>query len=133
MTVDFFALRQGDVLPEFSLSVDAGEVRAYLDATGEPAEHWRECVPPLALGAFAVAGLLEEVPPPAGVVHTGQNFEFLAPVPVGHVLSGHVTVAQRSERQGMLFTTFTIELRSSTDVVVRGRTSVVFPGSGGQQ
>ena len=27
----------------------------------------------------------------------------------------------------MLFTTFTIELRSSTDVVVRGRTSVVFP------
>ncbi len=132
MTIDFFALRQGDVLPEFALRVDSDEVLAYLESTGEPAEHWREFVPPLALGAFAVAGLLEEVPPPAGVVHTGQNFEFLASVPVGQTLSGHVTVAQRAERQGMLFTTFTIELRSSTSVVVRGRTSVVFPG-GSQQ
>ena len=127
MTAGFFALRQGDVLPEFSLRVDANDVRAYLDATGEPVERWRESVPPLALGALAIAGLLEEVPPPAGVVHSGQDFQFLAPVPLGQALSGRVTVVQRSERRRMLFTTFAIELRSSDAVVVRGRTSVVFP------
>lgn len=130
--VDFFALQQGDVLPEFSLCVEASDVRAYLDATGEPAERWRESVPPLALGALALAGLLEEVPPPAGLVHTSQDFQFLESVPVGQVLTGRVTVAQRSKRRGMLFTTFAIELCSSTAVVLQGRASVLFP-DGDQQ
>ncbi len=129
---DFFALRQGDVLPEFSLCIDAGDVRAYLDATGEPADHWRDSVPPLALGALALAGLLEEVPPPAGLVHTSQDFQFLELVLVGQALTGRVTVAQRSTRRGMLFTVFAFELRSSAAVVMRGRASVLFPG-GDQQ
>ena len=129
---DFFALRQGDVLPEFPLCVDDSDVRAYLDATGEPEERWRESVPPLALGALALAGLLEQVPPPPGLVHTSQEFQFLAAVQIGQALTGCVTVAQRSKRRGMLFTVFAIELRSSAAVVLQGRASVLFP-DGDQQ
>ena len=38
MTMDFLAAAAGDIVPPFSMSISALQVRDYLDATGEDSE-----------------------------------------------------------------------------------------------
>src|SRR5437868_4664705 len=97
---DFHDLRRGDQLPPFRIRVTAEDARAYLDATGD--EHdalWSKTVPPLAAGALLLAGLMDEVPLPAGAVHIGQDFEFVAPIAIGADIEARLNIAQQSVRQ----------------------------------
>src|SRR5665811_33197 len=105
MSTDFSTVTKGDVLPPFSFTVTEDGVRAYLDATGEAHEPWQGAVPPLAVGALALAGLMEEMPLAAGVMHTFQKLEFLGEVATDMPLTTHVTVTQRAVRAGAQFTT----------------------------
>lgn len=127
MSIDFHSLRRGDALPALSFAVTLDEVRAYLAATGEGAEHWTAAVPPLALGALTLAGLMEEMPLPPGALHAGQEFEFLAAVAPGDRIEAQLTVAQQSERQGANIVVFASELHSGARAVLRGRTTVMAP------
>lgn len=130
MSIDFHALRRGDRLPAIPLTVTSDDVRSYLAATGEDAGVWSAHVPPLALGAYILAGLMERMPLPAGALHAGQEFEFLDLVAHGEPLEAELTVAQQSERQGSNIVVFASELRSSGHCVLRGRTSVMAPAAG---
>jgi hypothetical protein len=125
--IDFTTLERGDELPAFEIRLDADEVAAYLDATGEDPQRWRESVPPLALGAFTLAGLMERVLVPDGVVHTGQEFTFDAPVAHGQTLEASLSVAARSERRGAVMTVVASELRAGDQVVGTGRMTVLVP------
>ncbi len=129
MTIDFFEIKLGDMLPEFSVCVGVDDVRAYLAATGESdgpsTQLWAETVPPVALGAFALAALMEQMAPPFGTLHAGQEFEFHRPVAPGEELTARVTVDQRAERRGSLLTALSIELRAGDEVVAEGRTTLV--------
>ena len=131
MTIDFFEIEVGDVLPDFLVRVGVDDVRAYLAATGESerpsAQLWAETVPPVALGAFALAELMERMPPPFGTLHAGQEFDFHRPVAPGEELTARVTVDQRAERRGSLLTALSIDLRAGDEVVAEGRTMLVNP------
>ncbi len=127
MTTDFHALRRGDILPPIVFAATSEDVRAYLDATGESPALWGETVPPLALGALALAGLMAEMPLPPGALHAGQEFEFLGAVAHGQRVEARVTVAQQSERQGSNIVVFASELRCGERAVLRGRTTVMAP------
>ena len=127
MALDFYALARGDELPPLTLSVTADDVRAYLDATGEPTERWEDAAPPLALGAFTLGALMERLLLPGGAIHTGQEFEFLRAVTPGEPLEASLRVAQRGERRGMVIVAFECELRAAAGLVLRGRTTVVAP------
>lgn len=118
-------LTRGQPLPPFTLQIDQAEVEAYLDATGEPAERWRGLVPPLAIGALALGALLDEIAPPPGLVHTNQEFDFTAAVPVGAMLRGQFTVDQRAIRRGTMFTTFGVTILEGGRTAVTGSATVV--------
>lgn len=129
-------LARGDALPPFALRVSADEVRDYLGATGEPPERWKDAVPPLALGAFALAALLERIALPAGTLHTGQEFAFLRAVAPGEPLEARAEVVQHAERRGALIAALAVELRGrGGEPVLRGRATVAAPardaGDGG--
>ncbi len=129
MALDFHSLSRGDALPPIALSVSADDARAYLDATGEPAERWTESVPPLAQGAFILGALMEQMALPAGALHTGQEFAFLRAVAPGEPLEARIAVAQHSERRGSLIVAFDLELRDADgEPVLRGRSTVIAPG-----
>ena len=133
--VDFFALARGDTLPAIAVAIDSADVRAYLEATGEPLGPWTEAAPPLAVGALALAALTELMPLPEGTVHVGQEFEFLRAVAPGETLEAELRIAQRSERGGAVVLAIDLELRSAAgdgagDMVLRGRSTVVAPMPG---
>lgn len=129
MTINFSEIQRAEVLPEFPLHVDAAEVRAYLEATGEAAgssaELWSETVPPLALGAFLFAALMELMPLPAGTLHTGQELTFHRPVSIGEDLTARITVRQRARRRGSRLTTLALEAHAADELVVSGRSTLI--------
>lgn len=129
MTLDFYALRRGDALPQVAFALSADEVRAYLDATGEPAERWARLVPPLALGALALGGLMEALPLPAGALHAAQEFEFLAPVAHDERVEVRMSVAQQSVRAGASIVVIASELESGGRPVARARSTVMAPAA----
>jgi len=118
-------LTRGQPLPPFTLQIDQPEVDAYLDATGEPSERWQGVVPPLAIGALALGALLDEIAPPPGLVHTNQEFDFTAAIPVGTLLHGQFTVDQRQTRRGTMFTTFGVTILDGERTAVTGSATVV--------
>lgn len=130
MSIDFHTLRRGDRLPPIAFMVTAEDVRVYLAATGEDPAAWTVNVPPLALGAYILAGLMEEMPLPPGALHAGQEFEFLDAVAQGEPVEAQLTVAQQSERQGSNIVVFASELTAGGRSVLRGRTSVMAPATG---
>ncbi len=136
MTIDFFALQRGDVLPDSSLHIDADDVRAYREATGEAGAEsgelrGAEAVPPLALGALVLAALTDQLPLPTGTVHVGQEFEFLGSVAAGQELTARATVNRRTERRGTLLTTLSLELRAAGEIVLAGLTTLITPAAEG--
>lgn len=115
------------MLPAISLTVTREDALRYLAATGEDDAHWPGIVPPLALGALALAALMEEMPLPAGVFHSAQEFDFFEAVPFEATLDLHIAVERRAERAGTLYTTVGLELRFEDRMACRGHATVVLP------
>lgn len=123
----FDSLERGDVLPAVDLTVTADDVRAYLEATGEPADRWGDRVPPVMLSALMLAALLGQVEIPQGVMHTGQEHESLRPVRIGEALTVTVLVSSYAVRRGALMAAFDAEARAGDEVVAVSRASVLVP------
>lgn len=123
----FETLRRGDAIPPFHFAVSAAAVRDYLAATGERNPAWNHVVPPLALGAFALAGLMDVLPLPAGALHAGQEFEFLAPVPIDATVEAAIHLGQRTARRGSAIFVFAMDLTRAGVTVARGSATVVAP------
>jgi len=123
-------LRRGDALPPFTLHISSADVAAYLEATGERCALWSTLVPPLALGAFALAGLMERVELPAGILHTGQEHEFRRPLAHDEPVEVGVEVGARSERGGAVVLALDGVWRAGGEEVGTSRTTVLVPPPG---
>lgn len=118
-------LNKGDWLETFEVRLTSDEVSAYLTATGEENAVWDSHVPPLAIGALALGGLMERVGIPEGLVHSGQEFSFVNVVAHDEPVEVRISVASRSERRGVLVIAFNFELHSGGEIAGTGRTSVI--------
>jgi hypothetical protein len=124
---EFHALRRGEVLPPFSLCVSGEEVREYIEATGGDPAVWCHTVPPLALAALTLAGLMDQVPLPPGAVHVAQELESVAAVRHDETVEAQLSIAQQSVRQGTNVVVFALEVRREGRTVLRGRSTVMAP------
>ena len=122
---EFASLERGYELSPFKLRISAQDVAGYLDATGEQHQLWERCVPPLALGAFALGGLMDRFQVPAGLVHTGQEYDFTEAVSIDEPVEVRITVTSNSERRGARMVVFATELLAGARPVGRGRTTVM--------
>lgn len=125
-------LNKGDQLEPFEVCLTSDDIAAYLAATGEENATWDGAVPPLAIGAFALGGLMEQVGIPEGLLHSGQEFEFVRPVAHGAPVEVRCSVASHAERRGALMVAFDLELHGGGELVGTGRTSVIVPSDDGE-
>jgi hypothetical protein len=119
------SLERGDELERFNVCLTSEDVVAYLMATGESPANWSTATPPLVIGALALGGLMERTGIPEGLLHTGQEFEFLHPVAHGESVEVRISVASVSVRRRALVIVFEIELHTAEQHVGTGRTNII--------
>lgn len=115
-------------MPPYAVTASADDVRDYLEATGEALEGWGHIVPPLAIGALLLAGLMAQIPLPDGAVHVGQQFEFVRAVAHDEAVEARLTIAQQGIRAGQNMVVFAaVVVAADGSVVMRGRSMVFAP------
>ena len=124
-------LPKGYRFPDTNFELTAEHVEGYLAAVGDDNRLYLErgLAPPLAVAARGLGTLLELVELPAGSLHTGQEMEARAGVPIGAALTLSGGIAQRSERAGLIISVIEFEITpaGSTMAAVAGRTTVLAP------
>ncbi len=127
------ALPKGHQFSTTSFELSAEDVSRYLEAVQDPNTVYQErkLAPPLAVAALALGSILETVELPAGTLHTGQEVQAHAGVPIGAALTLAGRIAQRSERAGLIISVIEFEVTpaGSDAVAVAGRTTVMAPAN----
>jgi len=130
-------LPKGHEFPRTAFDLTVQDVSRYLDAVEDTNVMYgeRALAPPLAVAARALGALLDVLELPAGTLHTGQEVEAHAGVPVGARLTLGGRIAQRSERAGLVISVIEFEVTpaGSEAPALTGRTTVMapMPASGG--
>jgi len=114
-----------------TFTVDAQRVRAYLAATGDQVALYQQqnIAPPLAVAAFALGALLEEVTLPEGTLHISENLSFHKPVPLDAAVDCIARLAQRSVRAGMVVSVLETEIMFGGELALTARATVMSPGA----
>ena len=122
-------LEPGHSLFSEKMTISEEQVRAYLDAVEDGADVYRAegLAPPMAVAALVMGAAMRAVELPAGAVHTGQEFDFVAPVPLGAELDCDATIAQNSVRRGTRFLVLRITGASEEGPAFSGRASIAIP------
>lgn len=130
-------LPKGHQLPATTFELTTADVERYLAAVEDANAIYLErgLAPPLAVAARALGTLLEVVELPDGTLHTGQEVELHAGVPIGSALTLRGRIEQRYERAGLILSVIAFEVtpRGSDVAAITGRTTVAIPaGAAGE-
>ena len=133
MTVDYAALRPGQEISRQTYRLDADTVARYVEAVGDQSRFSTQPldaapVPPMAVAALGLRGVLEDLAIPGGAVHAGQELEFSGAVQVGETLQGTATLVQNSVRGEWRFMVVQLAvLDSAGQQVMTGKSTIMVP------
>ena len=133
MPRDYAALAVGDVISDrrFPLGLDgvgkyASAVRdesGVFDPTGES-----PTVPPMAVAAFALRGVLDDLGIPEGTIHVGQEMAFLGAVATGEELNCKAVISQNGVKTGYRLLAVGMDVRDRTDrQVMTAKSTILVP------
>ena len=114
-------------------TVNEDWLNAYLTSTADEIEIYQKfgIIPPLALAARALAGLLDKLDLPPGAVHGGQEFQGHRSAHLGEQVCIVADVARPSQRGHFRFIVAGITVRGRQgDLVLQGKTTVILPRAG---
>lgn len=116
--------------PAQRVHVDPERVRQYLAAVGsESPLHQGDCyvAPSLAIAAWVLGGLIEEIGLPSGSVHVSQEFSFMETAPLDSTLDATAEVVQATSRAGMDVIVFEIHAVHEGRSILSGRSMLLMP------
>jgi MaoC dehydratase-like protein len=130
--IDRIKTRIGVEGPPVTATVEAGHVRRFAEAIGDPNPRWREEVPPTFLVALAAASnhLDDAEDYGQGWLNGGNRFEYLVAVMVGDQITARSHVADVYDKSGssgdMLFIVFETNYTNQRgDLVARLRGTAI--------
>ncbi len=128
-------LPKGYHFPPATFTLTSEHVSRYLAAVEDTNALYLErgLTPPLAVAALALGALLERIELPPGTLHTGQEMEVHAGLPIAEELTLGGRIAQRSERAGLIISVieFAVTPSGSAGAALTGRTTVMAPATAG--
>ena len=128
--MDYSALKAGDLISDRRCHLDADTIRSYVLAVDDrsPLASSGEVVPPMALAALSVRGVVQDLDIPGGTLHLGQEVEFTDTVVVGETISCTAEMAQNSVRGGQRVLVIRLIVEAGDDrVVMKGKSTIAVP------
>ncbi len=132
---NYYQLNVGYEFPPSSYSLDSAVVSSYLEATKDSHELFKKegLVPPMAVGAFAMAALSAAVAFPSGTVHVSQEFDFTGLVRVGDKITCASKISRNVFRGGMyLISTDLTVMNQNQEKVLTGKVGFILPKPDGE-
>lgn len=129
MAPSLIDLAAGHSFEPIRFSVDVARSRAYCAAVADslPLYEAEAVVPPLAVAALALGGLLNQVGLPPGSLHVNETVDCRRSVPAGARLECRATLAQRSQRAGWIVSVLDCEVRLDGATALTARSTVLSP------
>jgi hypothetical protein len=106
------------------------EVDLYLQAVGEPNALFQQqgFVPPTALAAYALSGILREINLPGGAIHSAQDASVSRPITSDEAIVFRATLTQNAVWKGWRFVSVDFTgVDEDERQVIYGRSTVVIP------
>ena len=130
MPIDYSRLNPGDEISEKTYLLDAATVSRYIDAVVDRSrrdigEEGREAVPPMAVAALSLRGVVNDLQIPGGTLHVGQELEFCGAVSEGETLDCSATLVQNSVRGDWRFLVVRLEVANGEGIMVMGGKSTI--------
>jgi acyl dehydratase len=133
MLSDYAELEPGQEISRHSYQVDEGIVADYVTAVQDenPAlmdESGERLVPPMAVAALSIRGVVQDLRIPGGTLHAGQEFEFMSSVYIGRSLECVATLSQNSIRGDWRFLVIDCRVTDGerSDVMI-GKSTIMVP------
>jgi hypothetical protein len=130
--IDRIKTRIGVEGPPTTVTVEAGHVRRFVEAIGDPNPRWKKEAPPTFLVALSPASMhLDDAEDfGKGWLNGGNRFEYFAPVMIGDEITARSHVADVFDKSGssgeMLFIVFETEyMNQRGELVARLRGTVI--------
>ena len=130
MPVNYAKLGPGDEISKRTLILDEESVKRYADAVADSNiiydDKGRWMVPPMAIAALSLGGVINDLEIPGGTVHTSQELVFPRTVPVGSALGCTAKLIQNSTRGEWRF--MVVDIRVTGDgEVMSGKSTIMLP------
>ena len=133
MPLDYVNLSIGDVVSCREFVLDLDTVSEYVAAVGDRSnvfepESVSPMVPPMAIGALSLRGVLDDLGIPPGTLHAGQEMEVFDSVLVGETLKCRATIAQNSVRRGVRLVGVKMDVvRGARTIVMSAKSMIMVP------
>ncbi len=133
LAIDYSKLEPGTEISRHAHVLDAGAVGKYRSAVDDSSEvlggnNVPAFVPPMAIAALSLRGVINDLQIPGGTVHAGQELEFADAVSIGESLDCRATLVQNSTRGEWRF--LVVQLQVDDDCggpVMRGKSTIMVP------
>ncbi|MDA0768675.1 MAG: MaoC family dehydratase [Chloroflexi bacterium] len=132
MPVDYAKLAPGDEISSRTLVLDEESVDRYADAVADANVVYNadgvRLVPPMAIAALSLGGVISDLQIPGGAVHASQELEFPKAVVVGAALECTARLVGNSTRGDWRF--MVVDIRVAGDggtEVMTGKSTIMLP------
>ena len=133
MPIDYSKLKPGDSISKKTYVLDAATVARYIDAVADRSrrgigDEGRDAVPPMAVAAMSLRGVVNDLQIPGGTLHVGQELEFCEAVSEGDTLDCMATLVQNSVRGDWRYLVVRLAaVNSKGREVMGGKSTIVLP------
>ena len=129
-------LETGHEFPVSNFQLDRSIVTSYLRATEDDSNLYLDdaLVPPMAIAAYAMEALSENIYLPPGTIHVSQELEFLDVVAVDDSLISYATVSRKQSRGKLNLLAIDLNVFNQRQkAVLSAKTSFVLPDNAGEK
>ena len=133
MPIDYSTLNPGDCVSQKSYVLDAATVSGYVDAVADRSrldagDGDLDAVPPMAIAAMSLRGVVNDLQIPGGTLHVGQELQFSEAVSEGETVDCSATLLQNSVRGDWRYMVVRlVALDSKGREVLGGKSTIMLP------
>lgn len=128
--MDYAQLKPGQSLGPYALELSRDAIGKYIQAVGDDSPLYAPAslVPPTALAALGLRGIIQELSIPGGTLQVGQEMDLFRAVETGQTLTCLATVAQNAVRGPWRFLTVDFYLEDvEKTIVMKGKSTILLP------
>jgi len=128
--IEYSQLETGYEFPPSSYKLDSSVLATYLKSIEETSSLYLDTglVPPMAIAAYAMAALSEDICLPPGTIHVSQEFEFLDTASINDTFTSYARVSKKQSRGKFHLLVVGLNvINQYQKTVLAGKTSFILP------